>query len=70
MRLVLVEECQVDLYREEITAALAITTQQVSQVYVPLWPICDYLGLDWSTPRKRLSRDEILKEFQGRVWLS
>lgn len=62
-----IEERQVDFYGDEITAALVKTTEQASVVFVPVRPICDYLGLDWSSQRKRLNRDEILKEAQGVV---
>lgn len=61
------EERQVDFYGDQITAALVKTDSSKSQVFVPIRPICDYLGLDWSSQRKRLNRDEILKEAQGVV---
>jgi hypothetical protein len=31
-------------------------------VYVPLLPICEYLGLDWSAQNRRVRRDEILND--------
>jgi hypothetical protein len=66
-RLIPVEERQVNFYGDEITAALVKIGEQNSLVYVPIRPICNYLGLDWSSQRKRLNRDEILKESQGVV---
>ena len=31
-------------------------------MYVPLRPICEYLGLDWSAQFRRLKRDEVLAD--------
>src|SRR5262249_23601271 len=31
-------------------------------MYIPLRPICDYLGLSWSGQRERTMRDLVLKE--------
>ena len=36
------------------------TNQEQLQVYVPVRPICDYLGLSWSGQRERINRDSIL----------
>ena len=33
-----------------------------AQVYVPVRPICDYLGLSWSGQFERIRRDEVLSE--------
>ncbi len=57
--LVPIEERQVDFYGDDITAALVEIDDQ-EQIYVPVRPICEYLGLDWSAQLKRIKRDEEL----------
>jgi len=32
------------------------------QIYVPIRPLCNYLGLDWSAQLQRMKRDEVLAE--------
>jgi hypothetical protein len=64
--LVPVEERQVDFYGDDITAALVETSTQET-IYVPLRPLCEYLGLDWSAQLQRLKRDAVLSELQGVV---
>jgi hypothetical protein len=34
-------------------------------IYVPLRPICEALGVDWTAQYRRLKRDEILSRLQG-----
>lgn len=61
--LVPIEERQVDFYGDDITAALVeVGNKDQPQIYVPLRPLCDYLGLDWSSQLKRTRRDEVLTE--------
>lgn len=67
--LVPIEEKTVDFYGDSITAALVEVGSQ-EEIYVPLRPLCDYLGVDWSGQRKRLNRDEVLAEAQGVVIMS
>jgi hypothetical protein len=57
--LVPIEEQRVDFYGDEIVAYLVFENNQYI-VYVPLRPICLYLGLQWSAQRKRTNRDAIL----------
>jgi hypothetical protein len=57
-----IEQRDVDFYGDTITAALVETEEGGSQVYVPLRPICEYLGLDWSSQLKRIRRDPVLNE--------
>jgi hypothetical protein len=64
--LVPVEQRDVDFYGDKLTATL-VNTDEGLQVYVPLRPICNYLGLDWSAQSRRIQRDEILRESQGVV---
>jgi hypothetical protein len=51
----------VEFYGDEITGAL-VRVGDEPQVYVPIRPICDYLGLSWSGQRERIMRDEVLAE--------
>jgi len=46
--LVPIEEKKVNFYGDEITAVLIEINGQ-RQVYVPVRPLCEYLGLTWSS---------------------
>jgi hypothetical protein len=59
--LVPLEERSVDFYGDTLVAALVrIDDQPV--VYVPVRPLCDYLGLSWSGQYERMRRDPVLAE--------
>ena len=49
----------VDFYGDSIAGAL-VRVEGAERIYVPVKPICDYLGVDWSSQRRRILRDEIL----------
>ena len=53
--LVPLDQKVVDFYGDEITAYLVKEADR-QQVYVPLKPLCDYLGVDWSAQRQRINR--------------
>lgn len=57
--LVPVEEKQVEFYGDDIIAAL-VEVDNKQQVYVPIKPISDYLGLSWSGQSERIRRDPVL----------
>jgi hypothetical protein len=59
--LVPVEQKQVIFYDDELTAVL-VESDHRQQIYVPIRPLCDYLGLDWSAQYRRISRDPVLSE--------
>lgn len=59
--LIPIEERNVDFYGDEITMAL-VQMEQRTQLYVPLRPICTYLGLSWSGQRERTARDPVLSQ--------
>ena len=59
--LIPVEERIVDFYGDKISAVLVDVDDQ-QQVFVPLRPICDYLGVAWSGQYERLQRDPVLSE--------
>ena len=59
--LVPVEERSVEFYGDQVVAVL-VESDGEPQVYVPLRPICDYLGVAWSAQRLRIKRDPVLAE--------
>lgn len=56
--LIPIEQKQVMFYEDEVTAVRMAD----GSVYVPIRPLCDYLGLDWSGQLQRLHRDPVLSE--------
>jgi hypothetical protein len=60
--LVPVEQKAIIFYDDEITAVL-VEIDNRQMVYVPLKPICDFLGVDWDGQRQRIHRDPVLSEF-------
>lgn len=59
--LIPIEQRSVLFYDDEITAVLVeVNDRQV--IYVPVRPICDYLGVSWDGQRQRLRRDPVLTE--------
>jgi hypothetical protein len=56
--LVPTEQKDITFYQDTLTAV----SLEDGTVYVPLRPICDYLGLNWSGQRQRTQRDPILGE--------
>lgn len=59
--LVPIDERTIDFYGDEI-AGVIIEEGGERRIYVPVRPICDYLGLSWSGQRERMMRDEVLAE--------
>ncbi len=59
--LIPVDEQAVDFYGDEITTAL-VNIEEHLQMYIPLRPLCDYLGLSWSGQRERVNRDPVLSQ--------
>lgn len=57
--LIPIEQKQVSFYEDQVTA-VAIRQGNQRRVYVPLRPICDLLGVDWSAQRQRINRDPVL----------
>lgn len=56
-----IEQKTIDFYGDEIIAVL-IEEEEREQVYIPVRPICDYLGLSWSGQRERINRDPVLAD--------
>ena len=53
-----IEQKTVEFYGDEIIAVRA----KDGSVYVPVRPICDLLGVSWSSQQNRINRDEVLSE--------
>jgi len=56
-----VEQKKVVFYDDEITAVL-VQIGDEEKVYVPIKPVCDFLGVSWSGQRRRINRDAVLSE--------
>ena len=59
--LIPVDERTVDFYGDNVTA-VRIVDGPSPGVYVPLKPISDNIGLDWSAQYRRIQRDPILSQ--------
>jgi P22_AR N-terminal domain len=60
---------QVNFHGDVITVVL-VEQRGRRQVYVLLRPLCQYLGLSWSSQLQRLREDEVLSEATTSVLLS
>ena len=56
-----IEQKTILFYEDEITAVV-VDAHGHQQVYVPLRPICEYLGLSWSSQLQRLRGDAVLSD--------
>lgn len=56
-----VEQKTVIFYEDEITAVV-VEERGRQEIYVPLRPICDYLGIAWSPQRLRINPGPVLSE--------
>ena len=56
-----IEQKMVLFYDDEITAVLIQDGDQ-DKIYIPIRPICNYLGVNWSGQYQRLPRDRVLSE--------
>jgi len=56
-----IDERHIDFYGDDVTAVLVPTATE-PQVYVPLRPLCTYLGLAWSGQFERIKRDPVLSD--------
>jgi hypothetical protein len=59
--LVPLAEKQVEFYGDELMAVLVNIDSQ-PEIYVPVKPISDALGLDWSAQYRRIQRDQVLAD--------
>lgn len=56
--LIPIEQSEVDFYGDDIPAVII----EGGEVYVPVRPICQFLGVQWAAQSKRIKRDPILSE--------
>ena len=56
--LTVIEQREVVFYGDELTAFRV----EDGTVYVPIRPICERLGVDWSSQRQRIHRDAVLSK--------
>src|SRR5436309_2056509 len=56
----------VDFYGDQIAGAVV----EGGEIYVPLRPICEYLGLSWGSQRNRIARDEVLQDAVRGVFIT
>ena len=61
--LVPVEQKTVEFYEDQVTAVRLAN----GDVYIPLRPIVEGLGLDWASQTRRINRDPVLAEVKGVV---
>lgn len=59
--LVPIEEKAVEFYEDQVRA-VAVEIEGQRRVFVPIKPISDYLGLDWSGQYQRIQRDPVLSD--------
>ena len=59
--LVPVDERAIDFYGDKVVGVI-IEESGERRIYVPVRPICDYLGLSWVGQRERIMRDAVLAE--------
>lgn len=63
--LIPLEQKQVVFYDDEITVVL-VDMGKRQEIYVPIRPICDFLGVAWDPQRRRIKRDLVLsREVRG-----
>lgn len=58
-----IEQKQVTFYGDEIIAVRV----KDGTVYVPVRPICDLLGVSWSSQQNRINRDEVLSKAANNI---
>jgi hypothetical protein len=58
--LIPIEERAVDFYGDEIKGVRVTRTPYGSDFFVPLRPLCDYLGVSYNGQRERIERDAVL----------
>lgn len=58
--LVPVEERVVEFYEDELQGMIVMITPSERRVFVPVRPICDFLGVAWPAQRNRILRDPVL----------
>lgn len=65
--LVPVVERQVEFYDDQVLAVLVAEAGGPGQIYVPLRPLAERLGLDWSAQYRRVRRSRVLREVSRNI---
>lgn len=60
--LVPVDQRVVMFYDDEVQGVVVSPTPSERIVYVPIRPLCNYLGIAWTAQRQRILRDPVLSE--------
>ena len=50
------------IFYEDVITAVLISHNGKEEIYIPLRPLCEYLGLDWSAQYRRINRDAVFSE--------
>ena len=50
------------VFYEDVITAVQVHLDGEGQVYIPIRPICNQLGLDWSAQYRRVNRDPVLSD--------
>ena len=50
------------VFYEDVVTAVLVEVDSRQEIYVPVWSVCDYLGVDWSAQYRRINRDPVLSE--------
>jgi hypothetical protein len=58
--LVPVEERVVEFYEDELQGVIVMIAPSQRRIFVPVRPICDFLGVAWPAQRNRILRDPVL----------
>ena len=59
--LVPIDQAEVEFYGDSLTATL-VDEDGTERVYIPIRPVCEFIGVDWSAQRQRINRDPVLRE--------
>ncbi len=56
-----IEQREIEFYSDRIVAVLVdVPGREQPEVFVPVRPLCEFLGVDWSGQRQRIMRDPVL----------
>lgn len=70
MALAPVEQRTIIFYGDEIPAAVVVSsTRGGHRIYVPIRPLCEFLGVSYRAQRRRIDRDPVLSEVVTEVRL-
>jgi hypothetical protein len=67
--LIPVEERAIEFYEDNITA-VAVEVEGQRRVFVPVRPVCEHLGLIWSSQFMRIQRDPVLSQVHRSVLIT